>query len=217
MNKATPSIAIALALAGLTGAAQASLIKFETAFSAAGPLGSAAAYRDTVNEAMTHADHKSADIALFDGINNQNVFGGAPSNIAFRATIDFNAATAGTWGLRAGVDFGRGGAVFLDGVALGFKSTDMWWGGSYANPNQAFIFNNVAIGAGQHRLQLFGLEGCCDGAQQAQFSINGAAYQTFGARDGLVPEPESCALTLIALGGLGLATRRRKSTDSALR
>ena len=165
--------------------AQASTVTFETAASTAGPQIDAAGYRSAVNAAMSTPSAQSMVVAQFDNLSNQSVFAGSALDLAFRATIDFgvSAAQAGSWGLRAGVDFGHGGAVFLDGVALGFKTNDMWWGGSYATPSQSFQFSSVAIGAGNHRLQLFGLEHCCDGGQQAQFSFDGIRYETFGTHE----------------------------------
>jgi hypothetical protein len=212
MNTTLKTILVATGLA-CGAVAQASVITFEAASSNAGPQASANDYRDVVNAAMALPGAQSAVVSVFDNLSNQLTFGGGAFDIAYRATVVFGAATAGTWDLRAGVDYGRGGAAFLDGVALDFKSTDMWWAGSYADASQSFQFNGLALSAGAHTLQLFGLEGCCDGWQQAQYSFNGSTFKTFAADDGVtaaVPEPETYALMMGGLGALGLLARRRK-------
>lgn len=205
-----------IAAAGLVGvvAANASVITFETAPSTAGPLASADDYRSVVNAAMTKPGAQSAVVGIYDGLSSLVVFGGSSSDLAFRTTVNFNVASAGSWDLRAGVDFGRGGAIYLDGVALAFKATDMWWDASYADATQSFQLNGLALSAGAHTLQLFGLESCCDGAQQAQYRMSGGEFKTFAANDGLsaaVPEPEACVLMLAGLGAMVLRSRRRET------
>lgn len=207
--------AAALALA-LAGGAHASTITVQTGFSGAGPQGSAAAYQSVVNAAVgtPSPGYGTAAPAVYDNISNHGLFGSSNSNIAFKSTIDFgvSSANAGTWAFRSGVDFGGGGAIFVDGLAYDFKSNDMWWNGSYSNPSQYFgITLNLA--AGNHTLNLYGLEGCCDGGQQAQFKIGNGSFRTFSTSDTLapVPEPETFAMLLAGLGLVGFATRRKST------
>ena len=218
MTRFAQTLLAAVATTLMLGAAQASTVTFETASSLTGVQSSAAAYQSAVSLAFMAAGGaaRSAAVPLFDNLSNGSVFAGANSHLATRATVNFGLASAASMDLRAGVDFGLGGAVFLDGVALGFKSNNMWWAGSYGNPSQSFQFNGVALGAGNHSLMLYGLEDCCDGGSQAQFRLSSAAFTTFGATDGLtaaVPEPDSYALILAGLGALVLVSRRQRRSQ----
>lgn len=195
--------------------ADASVITLSTAYSVAGKQASGDAYRSTVEAALKNqgAGYGTKTLSTYDNVSNSSLFG-ANSNIAWKATIDFNAATDATWAFRSGVDFGNGGALFLDGVAVDVKSTDMYWSNSYDNASQYFQYTTL-LKAGNHTLAIYGLENCCDGLQQAQYKIGGAAYTTFASADGLnpkaaaVPEPATLAsfgLGLALIGGL----RRRQ-------
>lgn len=177
---------------------------------------SAAAYKSVVDAAManTAAYKGSKSVSVYDNLTVKNYFGSL-SSYAFETTINFGvtAAQAGTWNFRTGVDFGYGGAMFLDGVALSFDTNNMWWGGSY-NTAHGSLQGIAALSAGDHVLKVYGLEACCDGGQQAQFkAANASAYTTFASTDKLnaVPEPVSIATFGLGAGALALIRRRRKS------
>ena len=133
---------------------------------------------------------------------------------ALESTITFyvTPADSGTWSFRAGVDFGKGGALFLDGVALDSKNTDMWWNYSYADPTQ-FLAGQAVLSVGEHQLTLYGLETCCSGGEQTQFKIGNGSYTSFSSDDGLpaVPESQNYAMLLAGLGLVATLARRRRN------
>ena len=213
--KNLPKIALSLIAVGLFAHANASTITLSTGYSNAGAQASAAAYQAVVDAAVATpgAGYGTTSVASYDNVTNGSLFGSG-TNIAFKSVINFgvSAADAGAWSFRGGVDFGKGGALFLDGVALDFKSTDMWWAGNYNN-NSQFLGGSSNLSAGNHTLSIFGLEGCCDGGQQVQFKSGANNFTSFASTDGLVsavPEPSTYFMLLVGLGLLGFTARRKQ-------
>ncbi|NIA53830.1 PEP-CTERM sorting domain-containing protein [Massilia sp. TW-1] len=204
-------------LAGLALDANASVITLQVATGPVGTHTSAAAYKAAVDADIANpAGYKgSKTVATYDNVTVKNYFG-ALSNYAFEATIDFGvtSAQAGTWNFRTGVDFGYGGALFVDGVALGYNAHDMWWANNYATANGS-LTGSAVLAAGNHELKIYGMEACCDGSQQAQFkAANTAAFKTFAGSDTLnaVPEPMSIATFGLGAGVMALIRRRRRKS-----
>ncbi|MFS2018997.1 CCXG family PEP-CTERM protein [Massilia sp. CT11-108] len=207
-------LALAL-LASFAFNANASVITVQVATTSPAAQANAAAYKLAVDAAIANpAAYKgSKSVAVYDNLAVKNYFGGI-SNYAFESTIDFGvtAAQAGTWNFRTGVDFGFGGALFVDGVALGYNTHDMWWANTYGAANGS-LQGALNLAAGNHVLKIYGIEDCCDGAMQAQFkAANAAAYATFASTDQLnaVPEPVSIATFGLGAGAIAFIRRRRK-------
>ncbi|WP_295753908.1 CCXG family PEP-CTERM protein [Undibacterium sp.] len=216
MKSLITSLAAAVAITAVASASASNII-IETGFSNATAQASAIAYQSVVNAAVMGASsgYGAKTVDSYAALSNQGLFG-SNQNIAFKSTVTFGvtAGEIGNWSFRAGVDFGKGGAVFLDGKEVAFKNNDMWWAGNYANPTQFFQFSSN-ITAGNHTLNVYGLEGCCDGNQQVQFN-SGSGFKSFDKSTlAPVPEPETYAMMLTGLGLLGFMSRRKNLRNRA--
>ncbi len=195
--------ATAIALAVVAGAAGASTISIQTGTTFESNLGSAAAYESAVDAshlgaATTIASYNDLALSLKDA--------------SLKSTITFYLATPTTFDFRAGVDFGGGGALFVDNTST-FNGGNMWWANSYGNTSQFLELDNVTLAAGDHTLTLYGFEDCCSGNTQLQYKASTAAgFTSFATNDTLpaVPEAQSFAMLLAGLGLVGTLARRRK-------
>ena len=190
----------------VAGAASASGIAIQTGDGYQSNLASADAYRTAVDAIVGAPTNLTSYDNLALNLNGKGLEG----------TISFYLTSAASFDFRAGVDFGGGGALFLDGHALDFKGSNMWWGGSYGDASQ-FLAGSSNLGVGGHTLTLYGFEDCCSGNSQVQFSVNGGqSYTSFGSNDGLpaIPEAQNFAMLLAGLGLVGTLARRRANKQA---
>jgi hypothetical protein len=203
------------ALALLANTASASIITMQTRYYRGPALGSAEAYRTLIDGLLAlpaTPGYGDAAPTQFSGLSNFTTVGGPKGDYAAKFTIDFILAPgqAGMWDMQFGVDFGRGGALFVDGAAMAFNPNDMWWSNSYANPAR-ILQTSLHLDAGQHQVTLYGIENCCDGRMQGRFRGPGTpSWTTFATNDPLTPVPAPASLGVFAMGLLGLACARRR-------
>jgi hypothetical protein len=190
-------------------------ILYETRPYAAGNLPAAADYVANwgallVSDPVPPVGYGAAYVPQFTSLSNHGTFSGTSGDIAFHTliTLDVAPSQAGIWNMQFGIDYGWGGALFFDGSLVDFRNTDMWWNGSYSDPSQ-MLSGGVNLAAGGHTIELFGLEGCCDGATEGRYQIGTQPFQIFTA----VPEPGTFPIILFVFGALALRSIRKKASD----
>lgn len=116
------------------------------------------------------------------------------------AVFNVDSSMTGQWCMRWAADAGGGGALYFDGDLKFSKwGEDLWWGGSWGNINELIYSCVDNVGVGYHSLEIYGMEGCCDGAQQLQVGRlapgttnpfnNDVAYATLTSQGSDIPTP----------------------------
>ena len=92
------------------------------------------------------------------------------SNIGYWYRITFPVGTENTrYCFRNPTDFAKGGIVFADGKKVIETSADMWEGGHSKKLDFCHTFKEV----GNHQLDYYGAEKCCDGTTKWFFCVKG--------------------------------------------
>jgi hypothetical protein len=92
-------------------------------------------------------------------VSNQKLCGGVNRNVGYYYKVSFPVGENGTqYNFRMPTDFGLGGVSILDGKIMKQESKDIWQSGRATQLNFA-----ANLTAGQHVLEIYGAEGCCDG------------------------------------------------------
>merc|ERR1719498_2205818 len=111
----------------------------------------------------------SKELSEVNRYSNQIVCGGGRKNIAYKFEITFMVDVPGQWEFDFNVDFGWGGVVTFDGVRApeGYHPGDHWWSGQYSKALPLDFIHDFSTGL--HTMEVFGAEGCCDGASNIRF------------------------------------------------
>ena len=125
--------------------------------------------------------------------------------------INFDVAEQGFWSFDFGLDAGFGAELFVDGNLIVDRTDDLWWARNWKN-SDVFSLDTFDFTQGQHNIDLFFAEKCCDGLSTVQFTNHSTQETSILSSNALkaaasVPEPATAAL--FALGALGLILRRK--------
>ncbi len=115
------------------------------------------------------------------------------------------------WWFQFSPDAGLGGEIYFDGNLVERDTSNLWWGGQWSRSSELLDAVLADVGAGNHTLDMYWAENCCNGGQSGRFSVDNGTSWLAVSSDNLnavgVSEPGS--LALLALGVAGLAAARR--------
>lgn len=123
-------------------------------------------------------------ISNFVGIENSIEFGSNVDFIAYSETY-FNVENdeTGLWNIRYGADFGGGGGLYVDGIALEEQwNDDLWWDFNW-NDAQEVLEGSINLSSGYHKLEVIGQEGGNDGGITVQFQRPGGAFTSYSTSE----------------------------------
>lgn len=158
-------------------------IKFHTRNTSSNPSNKTAAFNTFASISDGVTGYGCKNITNFTNINNSGQFGPPSRNSNFAAYsetyFEVKAGETGQWSFRYGADFGRGGGLYVDGVALQEKWTDnLWWAYNWGNTNE-ILQGSIFLTAGYHKLEVIGFEDCCDGGITVQFQKPGDIFKSY--------------------------------------
>ncbi len=202
MKRQLQPIIFCFALLGF-GSANAASITYETRLIDAG---------------VNTSDYKSSWNTQTSSISSQSIdnfnwkWGG--NNTFSHLAVNFSSGNASVL-FQIAPDAGYGGALYLDGMKLTDKQYDLWWGYDWNNSSQILSSLVSGLTNGNHVLEAFWGEGCCNGAGGGRFSLDGGqSWNDLSTQnlDSLAPVPVPAAVWLFGSGIVGLiGLLRRKS------
>ena len=137
-------------------------------------------------------------ISAYTGVNNQSVFGPPNRNqdigLSAEAFFEVTPAQAGVWQFRYGADFGRGGGLYVNDIALDEKwNSDLWWAYNWNNTSE-ILQGSINLSPGFHSIRILGFEGCCDGGLTVEFARPGGTFEAMSLAN-ISMVSRSCSVT----------------------
>jgi hypothetical protein len=172
----------------------------------------------TINSGVNNLDYKASWASQTSAITTQTLssfnqtMGG--NNTFSYLKVDFS-SNAGSMSFQLAVDATYGGALYLDNQRVDYKPSDLWWGSNnnWANTAELLTYTGP-VNSGNHILEVFWAENCCNGANSGRFSLNGGTtWQSFSnvSFAAIAPVPVPASVWLFGTGIVGLlGTIRRK-------
>ena len=156
-------------------------IKFNTRFTTGNPNNRSTAFNLFNNAPLNTPGYGCTFITNFTNINNRNQFSPPSRNGNFAAYsesfFEVLPGEAGVWEFRYGADFGRGGGLYVDDIALEEQwNDDLWWAFNF-NASNEVLQGSINLSPGFHKLEILGFEGCCDGGITVQYRRPGGNFQ----------------------------------------
>jgi len=132
--------------------------------------GDVQAFVNAVRGSQAGSGYCEADLTEASWKNSETCAGGSIRDVGFHVTVEFDNYIGSNWNFNFGVDFGWGGAIFMDGHLMRAYSGDIWWSMSEDHANELGF--GTFVPAGRHNLTVYGAEGCCDGPSRIKFCAN---------------------------------------------
>jgi len=126
-------------------------------------------------------------------------------------SVDFSLLTSGNLVFQAGLDAGYGAAFYLDDALVENRTDNLWWGYNWNHSDVMTSLSN-SLSSGNHTLDLYWAENCCNGASSLRYSTdNGSNWQSMASANDPVAQAvsEPGSLLLLSLGLIGVGTSRK--------
>ena len=128
-------------------------------------------------------------VTHFNNQSNQKIHGKNNSTQNWRNFVGYSdtffevkSSEVGIWNFRYGGDFGRGGGLYVDSIALEEQwNTNLWWGRNWNN--QDVLNGSIYLKEGFHRLEAMGYENGNDGGINIQFKRPSGSWTTYDTAD----------------------------------